>query len=218
MYQSAGVMVRRGTVDGGNSMTGQSVMFEGSSGQSIGGYVDDVEVINAQGCFGYYPQKGIYQTNSVCASPVCASDNPPRGAQEMTNLWTAGANTAKSVEYLSESIYVTSSYVYDVCDADEMSIKWEAEEGMMYTTFEVDELEEFTPRTPPSANLPWDAECWRPTATCADFIQEWMGGDQSFRRRFTDDAKTYEALQGSCYGNKAWNDGLSSQDPDQRVL
>jgi len=219
MYHSAGVMVRRGVVDGGNSMTGQSVMFEGSSADSIGGYVDDVEVINAQGCFGYYPQKGIYQTNSVCAHPVCASDNPPRGAQEWTNLWTAGANTTITADgYFASDIWVEDSYVYDVCDSDEMRINWEWEEGM-YTNFGVTELEEFTPRTPPTANLPWDAECWRPTATCADFIQEWMGGDQSSRTSTNDaNASTYEALQGSCYGNKTWNDGLSSQDPDQRVL
>ena len=193
-------------------------MFEGSSPDAIGGIVDDVEVINTTGCFGYFPHTGIFQHNSVCASPKCASHNQPRGSRHNVYLWTAGKNTASFDEdYYASNIWVEDSYIYDVCDEDEMKVSWEYEDGV-YTNFGVTELEEFTPRTPPTANLPWDAECWRPTATCADFIQEWMGGDQSSRKRFTGDAKTYEALQGSCYGNKAWNDGLSSQDPDQRVL
>ena len=47
VYHSADVTLRHGTVNGGNSSTGQSVMYEGSSVDSIGGTVDDVEVINA---------------------------------------------------------------------------------------------------------------------------------------------------------------------------
>jgi hypothetical protein len=36
-----------GVVDGGNGMTGMGVMYEGSSHESIGGLVEDVEVRNA---------------------------------------------------------------------------------------------------------------------------------------------------------------------------
>ena len=215
VYHSADVTLRHGVVNGGNSSTGQSVMYEGSSEESIGGYVDDVEVVNAQGCFGYYPQKDVFQTGGICASPVCASDNPPRGAQPMTNLWTAGANL--TVNLYAEDIWVEDSYVYDVCDESEMRINWEWEEGL-YTNFEVTELDEFTPREPPSVNLPWDSDCWRPTLTCADFWQEHIGGEQESRVSTTNaDKSTYENLQGSCYGNLEWNDGLDSQDPVERA-
>ena len=215
VYHSAGVTLRHGTVYGGNSSTGQSVMYEGSSVESIGGYVDDIEVLNAQGCFGFYPQNGIFMTNGVCASPVCASHDPPRGAQPMTNLWTAGANL--TVDLYAEDIWVEDSYVYDVCDASEMRVGWEYDDGA-YTNFEVTELEEFTPREPYAANFPWDSECWRPAYTCADFWQEHIGGEQEDRVSTTDaDKSTYEALQGSCYGNLEWNDGLESQDPVERA-
>jgi hypothetical protein len=39
--------MRNGVVDGGNGMTGMGVMYEGSSHESIGGLVEDVEVRNA---------------------------------------------------------------------------------------------------------------------------------------------------------------------------
>ena len=210
VYHSGDVTLKHGVVDGGNSSTGQSVMYEGSSVDSIGGYVEDVEVLNAQGCFGFFPQDGAVMTNGTCASPVCASDNPPRGAQPMTNLWTAGANV--NVGLYASDIEVYDSYVYDPCDESEMRIGWEYDDGM-YTAFEVEEIFEFEPRTPPTANLPWDAEwaeCFRPDLTCADFIQEHIGGDFQEDRVSTQDASksTYEPLQGSCYGNLEWGDGL----------
>lgn len=46
-WRSAGVEIKNGVVDGGNGMTGMGVMFEGSSHESIGGLVDNVEVRNA---------------------------------------------------------------------------------------------------------------------------------------------------------------------------
>ena len=92
----------------------------------------------------------------------------------MTNLWTAGANL--TVDLYAEDIWVENSYVYEPCDESEGRIGWEYNDGS-YTNFEVSELEEFTPRDPPSVDLPWDSECWRPTYTCADFWQEHIGGE-----------------------------------------
>jgi len=92
----------------------------------------------------------------------------------MTNLWTAGANL--SVDLYAEDIWVEDSYVYEPCDESESRIGWEYNDGS-YTNFEVSELDEFTPRDPPSVDLPWDSECWRPTYTCADFWQEHIGGE-----------------------------------------
>lgn len=46
-WRSSNVTIRDGVVDGGNGMTGMGVMFEGSSHESVGGLVENVEVRHA---------------------------------------------------------------------------------------------------------------------------------------------------------------------------
>ena len=67
-------------------------MFEGSSETTHGGLIYDVEAINCQGCFSGYPANGLVEDSNYCISPICQSDDPPRGGKDWVNLLTAGDN------------------------------------------------------------------------------------------------------------------------------
>lgn len=84
---------------------------------------------------------------------------------------------------------------------------WEYQEGMI-TEFNVTELEEFTPKTPPATTFSWDATCWKPTYNCLDdFTKESWGSEWTDRTSVLDPTlSTYEVPVGICYGNKTWFD------------
>lgn len=196
--------MKDGVVDGSNSPTGMGVMFEGSKEGVSNGVIVNVEAINCKGCFSAYPMDGVYQRGNTCASPICQSDNSPRGNSRFTNLWTAGANVKEQV--YSRDIWVQDSYYYDVCDADEMRLNWEYEEGM-FTNFEVTELETFSPRTPIAIDFNWDATCWKPTTDCSEFLEEPIGRPGTDRTNVLDPTdNVFEAPIGSCWGNQSWFD------------
>ena len=205
IWRSSHAHLEDGVVDGNTSPTGQCIMFEGSEHGTKDGYLVNVEAINCKGCFGAFPLEGLYSSNNACASPICQSNNPVRGAQPVINLWTAGANVKEGV-YASD-IEVHNSFVYDLCPEGEYRLAWEYEQGMI-TEFDVTELTEFTPKTPPSANLPWDASCWTPVADCrVDFTQESWGSEWTDRTSVLDPTlSTWEVPVGHCYGNETWFD------------
>jgi hypothetical protein len=111
-WHSSNVTIRNGVVDGSNAPTGICIMFEGSSEDSKGGIIENVEARNCGGCFSGYPQKGLYQTGNTCAAPVCPSSNPPRGGKKgYLNLWTAGDNIKKQV--FGANVQVHNSFYYN---------------------------------------------------------------------------------------------------------
>ena len=48
----------------------------------------------------------------------------------------------------------------------------------MFTRFDVTELEEFTPKTPPQTKFSWEQTCvdaWKPSTDCSQFEVEQIG-------------------------------------------
>ena len=72
MWRSSNAIVRRGTVDGSNTINGVGVMFEGSTAEIVGGLIEDVDVIGARnGCFSAYGGNGVTFRNTLCADQPC---------------------------------------------------------------------------------------------------------------------------------------------------
>ena len=100
-------------VNGNNSPTGMAVMYEGSEEGISGGLIENVEVINARGCFGGYPISDLYETGTTCALSFCNADyeNAIRDKnRDRFSMWTAGSNVREGVH--SHNITVVDSYYY----------------------------------------------------------------------------------------------------------
>ena len=73
----------------------------------------------------------------------------------------------------------------------------------MFTRFEVTELEEFTPRTPPSTDFTWNQTCvqaWKPTTDCSEFLIEPIGRPHIDHTSVYDPTKSvYEEPMGACW-------------------
>lgn len=176
---------------------------------------------------------GLYQRGNTCASVICPSDNPWRGGPEWWRPkgWIAGANIKEQV--FSKNIWVEDSYYYDPCtNPNEFQLQWEYAEGM-FTRFDVTELEEFTPRTPPQTEFSWEKTCidaWKPTTDCSEFEIEQIGRGHIEVTSVYDPTKLlYEQPMGSCWvtqdvdenseteeqGNDTEEDGISDDESDE---
>ena len=73
----------------------------------------------------------------------------------------------------------------------------------MFTRFEVTELEEFTPRTPPQTEFTWEQTCveaWTPTTDCSEFLVEQIGRGHIEVTSVYDPTKSVlEEPMGSCW-------------------
>lgn len=104
-------------------MTGMGIMYEGSSHESIGGLLEDVEVRNAQGCFSGYPMNGLTMRNTVCGPQLC-DGSPERGKKTYKNNWTFGNNMVHEV-YAMNNV-VEDSYYTPICP-DSHRVYWTAD-------------------------------------------------------------------------------------------
>lgn len=76
VYETEGITIMRGLVDGNNSPSGQGVLVDGDSGNVV---VQDVDAVRqSNGCFGVYGGGGhdVTFTNTRCRDTICAL---PRG-------------------------------------------------------------------------------------------------------------------------------------------
>ena len=105
-------------------------MYEGSDSSVHGGVIANVEARHCQGCFAGYPINGLYQTDNICANPICKSHEPPRGGKDYVNLWGGGDNYRDNV--LAYDILVEDSQYVNPCDESEGRIKWEHRNGEIF--------------------------------------------------------------------------------------
>ena len=199
-YRSSNISITNGVVEGSNAPTGICVMFEGSDPDVHDGLIENVEARYCQGCFSGYPINGLTQRNVTCASPVCRSDDPPRGGKDFVNMWTAGDNYRDDV--YAYNIDVQDSFYYDPCDDSEGRIYWESRKGEVFSNGgpQVTELSEWEPKEAFENNFPWEGCFSAPEIDCSEFAVQEVGSTAPRVTVQTTTGETvYETVYGSCW-------------------
>lgn len=139
VYQSPGVTIRRGLVDGNNSPSGVGVMFELSDG-SIGGLCEDVDALHqGNGCFSAYPGIGVTFRRTRARDNICSDQG--RGAPLSDGLAWAGSPE-------SSGLAIEDSRYFALC----AGLVWDES---VFDLVELDE-EDFTPRGPQRLRFCWE--------------------------------------------------------------
>ena len=202
MYRSSDMSVTNGVVEGSNAPTGICVMYEGSDPDAAGGLIENVEARYCQGCFSGFPIRDLVQRNNVCASPVCKSDDPPRGGKDFVNMWTAGDNTRDGI--YADNILVEDSYYYDGCDESEGRVYWDSRDDIFVGGAPgVEEIFEWEPRQEFLNNFAWEScgftEEYMPDTDCNDFPVQVVGSETPRITVAGDNEEIYEVMYGSCF-------------------
>lgn len=139
VFQSAGVTVRRGLLDGNNAPTGVGVMFEQSDGSS-GGLVEDVDAVRmGNGCFSGYPARGVVFRRTGCRDNICTDQG--RGEPASGGLAWAGSPQ-------SSNLRIEASKYFDLC----AGLVWDES---VFDAIQLDETD-FTPRPPLRLDFCWE--------------------------------------------------------------
>ena len=91
----------------------------------------------------------------------------------------------------------------------------------MFTRFEVTELEEFTPRTPPQTEFTWEQTCveaWTPTTDCSEFLVEQIGRGHIEVTSVYDPTKSvYEEPMGSCWVTQDIDEDSEDEEEENEI-
>merc|ERR1711981_1498627 len=130
-------------------------------------------------------------------------------------MWTFGNNVVVGV--YSYDIEVEDSYYYDGCTDSIGHLKWEANKDEGFAKFHVIELEEWSPRTPPSTHFVWDEEeCGftPPNISCLEFPKEEIGAKSISQCNVNKPEECFfEAPIGAC-----WEDWVNPFDIDDYTV
>lgn len=139
VYQSTGVQIRRGLVDGNNSPSGVGVIFDGDLALGV---VEDVDAIRmGNGCFSDYAgSDGVVFRRTRCRENICADQG--RGAPLSNALMWSGHEGFTQ-------IVVEDSHYYASCNGN---VVWPEES---FAVLELDE-QDFTLRDAIVAELCWE--------------------------------------------------------------
>lgn len=206
IYRSSDVPVTNGVIEGSNAPTGICLMYEGSATGVSNGRIENVEARYCQGCFSGYPIEGLYQRNNTCASPVCRSDDPPRGGKDYVNMWTAGDNVRDGV--YGSDIDVDESYYYDPCDESEGRIYWESRKGELFVGGNgpiVTELETWTPKQEYTNDFEWEGCFSAPDIDCNDFPVQVVGSTEPRINVNDANEEIYEVIYGHCWPEEGYD-------------
>jgi len=140
IYQSLGVTVRRGVIDGNNSPSGVGVIFDGDNAT---GLVEDVDALRmGNGCFSNYAgAEGNVFRRTRCRDNICTDQG--RGLPSSNALMWCGKTG------LSQLRIEQSSY-FAACNPD--NIVWPRDSFELVEVVEQD----FTPRAPLELEFCWE--------------------------------------------------------------
>lgn len=140
VYQSTGLQIRRGLVDGNNSPSGVGVIFDGGTSTGV---VEDVDAVHmGNGCFSNYAgADGNVFRRTRCRDNICTDQG--RGTPLSNALMWSG-NPALSALRIEQSGY------FGACNAG--NIVWPS------SSFAVAEVAktDFTPRPPLALSFCWE--------------------------------------------------------------
>jgi hypothetical protein len=140
VYQTLGVEIRRGHIDGNNSPSGVGVIFDGGTST---GLVEDVDAIRmGNGCFSDYAGgEDVIFRRTGCRDNICESQG--RGEPGSNGLMWAGNGDYTTLR-------VEDSHYFAACNP--ANIVWPAGSFELAETEEVD----FEPRPPLALRFCWE--------------------------------------------------------------
>jgi len=139
VYQSSNVTVRRGLVDGNNSVSGVGVMFEQSGSGHSGGLAEDVDAVHqGNGCFSGYPGYNVTFRRTRSRDNFCTDQG--RGEPSSGGLAWAGSPE-------SSGLRIEDSRYHNLCQG----LVWDES---VFTAQELTD-EDFTPRAPLRLTFCW---------------------------------------------------------------
>jgi hypothetical protein len=140
VYQSVGIQIRRGLIDGNNSPSGVGVIFDGDTGLGV---VEDVDAIHmGNGCFSDYAgAEGAVFRRTRCRDNICGDQG--RGAPLSNGLMWCGHPGYSQIR-------IETSAYFDACNPG--NIVWPADSFAVADVMEQD----FTPRAPIALAFCWE--------------------------------------------------------------
>jgi len=181
-WRASRTTLKNGIVDGNNSDRGICVMYEGSSIETEGGLVENVDAIHCQGCFSGYPSTGLEMKNVTCAQSWCdGTERFPAKKDGAFNLWQYGPNLVEPVYSYNNT--VADSFYENNCPSTKVHHVYgggdSVGEDYSLISFEATEITNgtYTIPTPMTITFDWDtcADLTVPTTKCEEFPRQRLG-------------------------------------------